>query len=139
MNKTIVEVLKVAAETREREMREFREMGIFKFEVKNSKIESASVELVDGQLVCCVSFSYEWGGCVWTMLLTNPTDVKRLAKVFTFAGAAEMNDLKEKVVRLAFCNDYLCGIGDPIKDKFIQFTGDDLEEITLKQLEALQK
>lgn len=139
IKKTIAEVLALGAMTRERELLRFREFGIFRFEVKNSKIESVSVDFVDGQLVACLSFVYEGGGSVWTMLLANPTDVKRLEKVFSFAGADKMNDLKGKVVRLAICNCFICGIGDLVEDKFVQFTGEDLEAISLQRLEELQK
>lgn len=123
----------------EKQVKQLKDLGIFKFIVKNSRIDNVVIELEGGLLVANVEFIHDYGGCVWKFFLTNHTDLQRLTKLLSFAGVTRFNDLKERIVRVAFCNDFICGIGDPVKDKFIQTSGEEIGEVSEKQLEELQK
>ena len=104
--------------------------------ITNAKIKNVSVGIDDlNRLAARMTFNGLnkcWG---WSFILNRSTDINRLMKLMEYVEVHELNDLENKIVRVAEAEYFLLGFGHPIEDKFIPInTGGEFIELGEKAL-----
>lgn len=109
-------------------------------EITNARIENVTVGFDDrDRLSARMTFKGQHGCCEWGFTLIVPTEVQRLIKLMNYAGVHEVEELNGRIIRKVEYNNFLCGFGHPIEDKFVPTSIKDLMEISESQFEEMLK
>ena len=104
--------------------------------IANAKIKKVSVEIDDlNRLSARMTFDGLNKCWEWSFMLNRSTDINRLIRLMEYVEVKKVNDLKNKIIRVAEAECFLLGLGHPIEDKFIPInTGGEFIEIKEKAL-----
>ena len=98
-------------------------------EIFNVRIQQVEFGLDDcGRLRVSMNF-YGSYSTYWFFNMENSASMKRLKKLFEFAGVHKFECLNEKIIRAVWHDGYFKAIGDPIEDVFIPLSGKNYTEI----------
>ena len=107
-------------------------------ELINARIKDATAKVdSNDNLFVSLTFEAQCGACYWGFRLTNLADIQRLAKLMDYAGADEVVDLNNKIIRVVKEVCFFKGFGHPVKDKFVPtFTKEfkEVSEVEFKEL-----
>lgn len=109
-------------------------------EITNARIKNVTVGFDDrNRLSARITFEGYHVSCDWSFILTNPIDVQRLTKLMNYTGSYEVDDLNDKIIRKVVSENFLCGFGHPIEDKFVPTLTEEFKEINESNFEKLLK
>ena len=99
--------------------------------IQNVKIKNVTIGINDREkLAVTMSFEGSGGGCAWSFIMDNPTDVQRLILLMKYTEVKEVMKLEGKVIRVIVCEAFIRGFGHPIEDKFVSVILSEVMEIT---------